>query len=159
MLDTQGLRITHAVTQNDDEDFDGTKQMLKMMANARRLSTTIRFGNGSNDLDAAAYNDLERLADLMRSDKYKGKVLYFMGFTDSVGRKDLNLFLAVQRAEIVRQAVVSRYPELADRIKAQSVAFGELSPLACNETRPGREVNRRVEVWVHDEAIRVSLSQ
>jgi phosphate transport system substrate-binding protein len=54
----------------------------------------------------------------------------------------------LQRAEIVRQALVSRYPELSDRIKARSVGYGEISPLACNETRPGREVNRRVEVWV-----------
>ena len=152
-LNTQGLRVTHAVMREDEGvSMDGTKKMLKLMSNARRLSTTIRFDNGSTELDATDYAELEALAKMAMSPEYKDTQVYFMGFSDSVGRADLNQFLALQRAEIVRQALVSRYPELSDRIKARSVGYGELSPLACNETRPGRKVNRRVEVWVHNPA-------
>ena len=152
-LNTQGLRVTHAVMREDDGvSLDGTKKMLKLMSNAKRLSTTIRFDNGSTELDATDYTELEALAKMAMSPEYKNTQVYFMGFSDSVGRADLNQFLALQRAEIVRQALVSRYPELSDRIKARSVGYGELSPLACNETRPGRKVNRRVEVWVHNPA-------
>ncbi|MEP0505373.1 MAG: phosphate ABC transporter substrate-binding/OmpA family protein [Paracoccaceae bacterium] len=152
-LNTQGLRVTHAVMREEDGvSMDGTKKMLKLMSNAKRLSTTIRFDNGSTELDATDYSELEALAKMAMSPEYKNTQVYFMGFSDSVGRADLNQFLALQRAEIVRQALVSRYPELSDRIKARSVGYGELSPLACNETRPGRKVNRRVEVWVHNPA-------
>lgn len=148
-LNGQGLRVANTIMSNEaTENIVGTRSMLKRMAHSERLSTTIRFENGSTDLDATDYEDLELLADLIKSDRYDGSDFYFMGFSDSIGRADLNQFLALQRAEIVRQALVSRYPELTSRIKARAVGYGEISPLACNETRPGREVNRRVEVWV-----------
>ena len=148
-LNGQGLRVANTIMSNDATDnIVGTRSMLKRMSHSERLSTTIRFENGSTDLDATDYEDLELLADLIKSDEYAGADFYFMGFSDSIGRADLNQFVALQRAEIVRQALVSRYPELSERIKARSVGYGELSPLACNETRPGREVNRRVEVWI-----------
>lgn len=148
-LNMQGLRVTHAIMGEGAEgNMAGTRDMLKLMSYSDRLSTTIRFEGGSTDLDATDYQDLEALADVIRSNTYDGASFYFMGFSDSVGRADLNQFVALQRAEIVRQALVSRYPELANRIEAKSVGYGELSPLACNETRPGRRVNRRVEVWV-----------
>ena len=150
-LNDQGLRVSHTIMR--DEAFDnisGTKNMLQLMSLSDRLSTTIRFENGSTDLDTTGYEDLEALAELIRSPEYAKSSFYFMGFSDSIGRADLNQFLALQRAEIVRQALVSRHPDLADRIGARSIGYGELSPLACNETRPGRKVNRRVEVWVQD---------
>ena len=150
-LNAQGLRVSHTITRKEALDnMVGTKSMLQLMSRSERLSTTIRFANGSTDLDTTAYQDLEALAELIRSAEYENSHFYFMGFSDSIGRADLNQFLAVQRAEIVRQALVSRHPDLADRIGSRSVGYGELSPLACNETRPGRNVNRRVEVWVQD---------
>lgn len=151
-LNTQGLRVAHTIMSEEAvENIDGTRNMLKLMTHSERLSTTIRFGNGSTELDSTDYEDLEQLAALIKSEEFDSAKFYFMGFSDSIGRADLNQFLALQRAEIVRQALVSRYPELAERIEALSVGYGELSPLACNETRPGRIVNRRVEVWVERE--------
>ncbi len=29
-------------------------------------------------------------------------------------------------------------------------SYGELTPVGCNETPAGRQLNRRVEVWVRD---------
>ncbi|MFK7751770.1 MAG: substrate-binding domain-containing protein [Sedimentitalea sp.] len=147
-LNTQGLRVTHTLMGNESiEGLETTRRMLELMSYADRLSTTIRFDGGAMDLDSEDYQQLEMLADLIRSDDYDGAKFYFMGFSDSVGRADLNQFIALQRAEIVRQALISRYPELSGRIEAKSVGYGELSPLACNETRPGRIKNRRVEIW------------
>lgn len=150
-LNDQGLRVSHTIMRDEAfENISGTKSMLQLMSRSNRLSTTIRFDNGSTDLDTTDYEDLEELAKLIRSPMYEGRYFYFMGFSDSIGSAELNQFLALQRAEVVRQALVSRYPELKDRVGARSIGYGELSPLACNETRPGRNVNRRVEVWVQD---------
>jgi phosphate transport system substrate-binding protein len=147
----RSLRVSHTIMRDEAfENMSGTKNMLQLMSRSDRLSTTIRFDNGSTDLDTTDYEDLEELAKLIRSPMYEGSYFYFMGFSDSIGSADLNQFLALQRAEVVRQALVSRYPELADRVGARSIGYGELSPLACNETRPGRNINRRVEVWVQD---------
>jgi len=35
-----------------------------------------------------------------------------------------------------------------ERIKLELEAFGEAMPMACDDTAWGRQVNRRVEVWV-----------
>ena len=148
-LNTQGLRVSNAITSEAAvENIEGTRSMLRLMTHSERLSTTFRFEGGSTELDATDYQDLELLAEMINSPEYEGSDFYFMGFSDSVGRADLNQFVALQRAEIVRQALVSRHPHLADRIVARSVGYGEISPLACNETRSGRKVNRRVEVWI-----------
>jgi len=74
-----------------------------------------------------------------------------IGFTDSVGRGDLNLSLSQARAEQVRQALVSAAPPgaLADS-QIRVAGYGEMSPLGCNETLNGRRINRRVEVWSRD---------
>ena len=150
-LNDQGLRVSHTIMRDEAyENISGTKNMLQLMSRSERLSTTIRFDNGSTDLDTTDYKDIEALAELIRSPEHANSQFYFMGFSDSIGRADLNQFLALQRAEIVRQALISRHPDLVDRIEARSIGYGELSPLACNETRPGRNVNRRVEVWVQD---------
>ncbi len=148
-LNTQGLRVTHTLMGNETaQELQTTRNMLRLMSYADQLSTTIRLDGGSIDLDSEDYENLEMVAKLIGSSEYDGATFYFMGFSDSVGRAELNQFVALQRAEIVRQALVSRYPELSDRVKAQSIGYGELSPLGCNETRPGRAKNRRVEIWV-----------
>ena len=52
-------------------------------------------------------------------------------------------------AEAVRDAV-TRAAETArlDRINLSVDTFGEAMPMACDDTPWGRQVNRRVEVWV-----------
>lgn len=148
-LNMQGLRVTNSIMGEETlANLDGMRSMLRRMAHADRLSTTIQFTSGSLELDSVAHADIEALADFIKSDAYEGSEFSFMGFSDSIGRADLNQLIALQQAEIVLQALISRYPELRDRVRARSVSYGELSPLGCNETRPGREVNRRVEVWM-----------
>jgi phosphate transport system substrate-binding protein len=35
-------------------------------------------------------------------------------------------------------------------IKFFALGFGELSPVACNDTQEGKAINRRVEVWIRN---------
>ena len=35
-----------------------------------------------------------------------------------------------------------------DRIDIATTAFGEAMPMACDDTDWGRDMNRRVEIWV-----------
>ena len=67
------------------------------------------------------------------------------GHTDSVGNADYNEELSRQRAESVRQYLLDR-GVAADRVSARG--YGELDPIASNETESGRAMNRRVEFRV-----------
>ncbi|MCW8842897.1 MAG: cell envelope biogenesis protein OmpA, partial [Rhodobacteraceae bacterium] len=57
--------------------------------------------------------------------------------------------IAMKRAEIVKKAVVAA-AETAnfDQILLEAAAFGEALPMACDDSAWGRQVNRRVEIWV-----------
>lgn len=153
-LNAQGMRVasTLLLQQEEVSGIDPIRNMLSLLLASERLSTTVRFRQGASRLDAGAIADVERLGAMLTEAKYANKQFFFMGFSDSVGRGDLNQLLALKRAEFVRQTLLETHPELEDRIKVRSVGFGEISPLGCNETRTGRSINRRVEVWMQDVA-------
>lgn len=62
------------------------------------------------------------------------------GHTDNVGTAEENLALSQARAESVRQFLINQGID-ANRLKAKG--FGESKPIASNETKAGRALNRR----------------
>lgn len=150
-INSQGIRVASAIVNNNSlASYGVMREMFGMLLSADRLSTTYRFETGSARLDARAEADVKRLAALLESDQFANKEVLFVGFTDSVGKANLNRLLSQQRAELVRRSVLGANPALRDRIKTTAVGYGEVSPLGCNETNAGRRINRRVEVWVQD---------
>ncbi|MEO0989654.1 MAG: phosphate ABC transporter substrate-binding/OmpA family protein [Pseudomonadota bacterium] len=150
-INSQGIRVASAVVNNSSpSDYRQMQEMFSLLLSADRLSTTFRFETGSARLDARAQADIGRLATLLQTEQFANKEVIFVGFTDSVGKNDLNRILSEQRAELVRRSVLGANPELRDQLKTRAVGFGEISPLGCNETGQGRRINRRVEVWVQD---------
>ena len=65
------------------------------------------------------------------------------GHTDSMGSDAYNMKLSQQRAEAVRNFLISR-GVAADRLTAKG--YGESQPVADNATEEGRFKNRRVEL-------------
>jgi phosphate transport system substrate-binding protein len=113
----------------------------KYAETAERLSLNFRFNHGENDLDNKGKRDLERLIRFMEQNSNRRLVL--MGFSDSTGDDLVNTELALRRAKAIERELVSR------GIPVRSVeSYGELLPIANNDTDAGRERNRRVEVWV-----------
>lgn len=107
----------------------------------QRLSLNFRFNYGENDLDNKGKRDLERLIRFMEQNS--GRRLVLMGFSDAVGAVAKNQELALRRAKAVERELTARgIPVVAVE------SYGELLPVANNDTDAGRERNRRVEVWV-----------
>jgi outer membrane protein OmpA-like peptidoglycan-associated protein len=75
------------------------------------------------------------------------------GHTDSVGSKSYNLELSQQRAAAVQNFLVRNGID-AERITARG--YGEAYPMGSNETKAGRQDNRRVEVVILREGERVA---
>ena len=78
--------------------------------------------------------------------RYAGKDVRVLGFADSRGDKSYNRALSKQRAEAVKNYLVSTNKLPADRVSTE--AFGEEQPVASNATAAGRKENRRVEIAV-----------
>ena len=150
-LDAQGLRIASAVVNSAGAaETAAMRDMVGRLMASDRLSTTLRFQPDSTRLTNRSQADLDRLAAFIEGTDLEGKEVLFVGFTDSVGRADLNRALSEQRAEAVRRTLLSRHPGLD--VATRSIGYGEISPQACNETEAGRQANRRVEIWLQDVA-------
>jgi len=65
-----------------------------------------------------------------------------------VGGFDSNLSLSESRAATVTQQITDLAGSRLQNIAFETRAYGELSPAACNTSANGRDINRRVEVWV-----------
>jgi outer membrane protein OmpA-like peptidoglycan-associated protein len=70
------------------------------------------------------------------------------GHTDSDGDDQANLALSVSRAEAVVDALIERGVS-PDRLYA--VGYGESLPIASNETKAGKQANRRIAFTLSDQ--------
>ncbi len=147
-----GLRFISAVLPSDAEStLDQLQGMMRDLIAADRLSLTFRFETGSSVLDSRAQADILRLAELIDEGEFANKEILLIGFTDSVGRADINQTLSGQRAGQVRDALLAQVgASAAGGANILTLGYGEMSPLGCNETANGRRINRRVEVWTRD---------
>lgn len=149
-LNAQGDRFANAIRVAEGEaDLTALKRMVETLAPLRRLSTSFRFEAGAARLDAQSRSNVQQLAHAIEAGVYDGRQLVFVGFSDGEGPADGNLRIAQQRAQAVKQAIEAAV-ETSDlsQVQLSTDAFGEAMPMACDDTSWGRQVNRRVEVWV-----------
>lgn len=149
-INAQGDRFANAILRaGPDISLSQLQQMVETLAPLKRLTTTFRFEPGSARLDAQSRSNVLQLAKAMELGQYDMRRLVFVGFSDAQGPADGNLTIAQRRADTVRDAVI-RAAETANltRIDIEAIAFGEAMPMACDDSEWGRQVNRRVEVWV-----------
>ena len=149
-VELQGDRFVNAISVAGDElPLDGLQDMAKRLAPMKRLTTSFRFRTGETKLDAQSRSNVQQLARVIEGGFYDGRKITFVGFSDGVGPAEGNRTIAEKRAEIVKEAVVAA-AETAnlDQVALEIMAFGEALPMACDDSAWGRQVNRRVEIWV-----------
>ena len=122
-------------------------EMLEVMPGYDRLSSTFRFRTGSSQLNERAAIDMARLTDYLK-DAPQGTEVLFVGFTDSVGTYRNNQNLSERRAAAVMNTLRNLSGDALNNVQMASTGYGEIVPSACNVNAQGREINRRVEVWV-----------
>lgn len=144
----QGERLIDTVLSAEG-GLKPLKEMLSILKDAQRISTTFRFKTGSSDLDVKSVRDLSRIAKQLSDKKseFYGREIYLIGFSDSIGAFNSNLNLSVVRAKKVASEIGKLLPKDI-RKKVRVKGYGELSPIACNTNKAGQAKNRRVELWV-----------
>jgi OOP family OmpA-OmpF porin len=80
----------------------------------------------------------------------EGADIILEGHTDSIGPEEYNMTLSQRRAESVQEFLVDNFTELSTGMFT-ILDMGESQPIADNDTREGRAMNRRVEIIVNRE--------
>ena len=118
------------------------------IGSADRLSITFRFQAGTNNLDARAEADLVRLADHMKLPGFEKQQVVLVGFSGAAGDYAENRTLSRERAEAVRDRLVTNYG-IKDSV---ALGVGPAAAVACNLDPNTAPLNQRVEVWLRKPA-------
>lgn len=117
---------------------------IKVGAFAQR--NAILFQSGSAKLTPESQPALDELAsDLQACTEATVNV---EGHTDSDGNPDANLALSVARAEAVVNELILRG---VDPARLYAIGYGATLPIASNDTKAGKQANRRIAFTLTDE--------
>jgi outer membrane protein OmpA-like peptidoglycan-associated protein len=112
------------------------------------LDGQVLFVTGKAELLPIAKDRLNQVAKSLK-ELDDDKLVSIEGYTDSRGADDMNQKLSQDRANAVKDYLVSQgvKPE-----KVRAIGRGEANPVASNDTPEGRANNRRVEIVVQSSA-------
>ncbi len=121
---------------------DGGQDLRSKLLNDGKYSTTgILFNSGSDQIKPASFGVLKQIADALQQEQDMN--LNIIGHTDADGDDENNMMLSEQRAQSVKNILVSQFGINEERL--QTEGKGESEPMDNNSTTEGKANNRRVE--------------
>ena len=129
---------TAAGTEVDETGCEGVTETIET------IELRVQFPTNSSVIDATYDAEIRKAADFM--EEYPDTTVEIAGHSDSIGDAEYNRFLSQRRAEAVADRLTSVLGVDPDRVTA--VGYGEVEPIASNDTAAGRAQNRRVEARI-----------
>src|SRR5678815_381435 len=123
----------------------GEANVDKMPNDVVRITMTSNtaFDTNSTTVKPGFFTTMDKLADVMT--RYQKTTLTVVGHTDNVGTDKYNQDLSQRRAYSVAQYLESKK---VNPVRLATAGKGESEPVASNNTEAGRQLNRRVEIYV-----------
>jgi len=150
ILDAKDKCPNEAEDMEGYQDEDGCPEGGEPVKPAEKPKETsfilegLKFQPDSPAMVPGSYPSLEKAARIMKD--YPDIKVVIEGHAASTGRPDFESTLSQSRAESVRTYLVSSYGIDGGRIRA--VGYGSTKPIADNNSKAGREMNRRIEFKV-----------
>ncbi len=139
-------RELEAAAKSQELEKQLAELQAKMKQTDRGLVLTlgdVLFEFNKAELKTGALRNLYPLVSFLKENPNRGVAVE--GHTDSVGAESYNLNLSQRRADAVRQFLTEN-GIARERVSARGL--GETFPVATNDTEPGRQMNRRVEIVI-----------
>jgi outer membrane protein OmpA-like peptidoglycan-associated protein len=105
----------------------------------------IRFPSGRSTIDGSNAALMNKVREALAL--FPDSSIVVEGHTDANGSDSTNLILSQDRADAVRQYLVTHFGTNPEKIS--SIGYGEARPVATNETADGRARNRRIDLVIH----------
>ncbi|RIV43609.1 OmpA family protein [Flagellimonas pelagia] len=119
----------------------GVDLRRKLLAEGKISTNGILFNSGSATILPQSMGIIRQISQVLQQDA--AIKLKIVGHTDADGSDENNLKLSKDRAEAVKNSLVSVYGIGADRLVSEGK--GESEPVGDNSTPEGKSQNRRVE--------------
>jgi outer membrane protein OmpA-like peptidoglycan-associated protein len=140
---------TQARTRADQVNTDLTANInsgRKLMYEVTLSEDQGNFKFGKTDLPDDAKAKIDQVIGQLKGQTGKDVYIEVEGHTDNVGGKELNYELGLERAEAVKKYLYAQHQIPLHKINV--ISYGEEKPVAPNNTRDGRAMNRRVVIRV-----------
>jgi outer membrane protein OmpA-like peptidoglycan-associated protein len=105
----------------------------------------INFPSGRSTIDNSSAALMRKVQQALAM--FPDASILIEGHTDANGSDSANLLLSQDRADAVKQYLVSQFGINAEKVS--SIGYGEARPVATNETAAGRARNRRIDLVIH----------
>ena len=135
-----------AAAKANSADIQATNDRISQIDNYEaKQNIAVNFKVNSAVLSAEAKAALDEIAAQAKNEK--GYLIQVTGYASADGPEAKNRALSERRAEAVRRYLAENHDIPLQRM-INPFGFGELKPVAENDTREGRKQNRRVEVAI-----------
>jgi len=104
------------------------------------------FKFGKTELPDEAKSRIDQVVGQLKGEAGKDIYIEVEGHTDNVGGKEVNYQLGLDRAEAVKRYLYAQHQIPLHKISV--ISYGEEKPVAPNNSRDGRAMNRRVVIRV-----------
>ncbi|MDR0485299.1 MAG: OmpA family protein [Elusimicrobiota bacterium] len=131
----------------DEEMIEDAKVRRQNAVMSFKLSAAL-FDSDSSKLSKQAKADIERIAKDLK--KFKITKITIEGHTDSTGRESWNRVLSKNRAESVFWELIENGVPSGSM---NYLGFAHIMPVATNKTEVGKQLNRRVEIFIEGERL------
>jgi outer membrane protein OmpA-like peptidoglycan-associated protein len=141
VLDEKDKCPTEPETKNGYQDDDGCPD--EVPATVKKFTGVVKginFRRNSADIKASSFPLLKEAVSVFK--EYPALRVEISGHTSDEGKRDFNMKLSRKRAEAVKLFLVSAG---VDENRIGTVGYGPDKPIADNETKEGKEKNRRIE--------------
>ena len=142
--DSTSYNILEIPALKDNQFYkNGFKVDIQFEAPKSFVLDNCTFESGKATLKPTAYAVLDELVEYLN--RKEDERIEVGGHTDNVGKAEANLLLSTNRANTVRDYLLSK-GIAPDRVT--SMGYGLTEPIAENDNEEGRQVNRRTEVKI-----------
>ena len=125
------------LTQESNEtNLSSCQEQLNTLLNKSK----IHFAYNSSKIKKSSYSQLEQLSMIIKA--CSPTLIVINGYTDNSGNPKYNKTLSQQRANNIKTYLLSKG---IDKNSIKAFGHGAENPIASNETKEGREKNRRIE--------------
>jgi len=131
------FRLEEIFFLSGDQEFNFETHAIS----SRLKFKNLEFDNGKAELKTEMYGDLNKIVDFLLDNPTIR--LRIEGHTDSDGNPDLNLKLSQDRADAIKEYLVSFGH--VDKARVDAIGYGSSRPIVVENTDADKMLNRRVE--------------